>query len=252
MLCRKAMTYAPRRGAENRSAVKGTREVFFPRQEGGPGKVPRPLRVLVADDERDTVLSLMMLLREEGHDVQGVHSGRQAISRVIDFDPDVVIVDINMPERSGWEVARTIRARGEDRPMLIGISGQYKAGSDKVLSQIVGFDHYLLKPYAPAELLALIAPLQPTLDRAPASLERTVSRLIAMAGSLLRAPSKVREYMKCSETDFVDYRAGRKAPSQAEVERLVDLIVREQSNIIARNRDLLLEIRAKLEKLEGL
>lgn len=114
------MTYAPSRPAENRGAVKGTREVFFPRQEGEPRKVPRPLRILVADDDRDTVLSLMLLLREEGHDVQGVHSGRQAISRVIDFDPDVVIVDINMPERSGWEVARTIRARGEDRPMLIG------------------------------------------------------------------------------------------------------------------------------------
>ena len=61
----------------------------------------------------------------------------------------------------GWELARTIRARhGEDRAMLIGISGKYTTGSDKVLSQLIGLDHYLVKPYAPDELLALIAPLR--------------------------------------------------------------------------------------------
>ena len=126
-----------------------------------PAKVPRPLGVLVADDDRDTVLTLMMLLREEGYDVQGVYSGREVMRRTTDFAPDVVILDINMPEGSGWELARTIRARhGKDRPMLIGISGEYKACSDKVLSQIVGLDYYVVKPYAPAELLALIAPLQ--------------------------------------------------------------------------------------------
>lgn len=129
--------------------MKEKGEKPFYSEEGEPAKVPRPLR------------TLMMLLREEGYDVQGLYSGREVINRVTQFDPDVVIVDINMPERSGWEVARTIRAqRGEGRPMLIGISGRYKAGSDKVLSQIIGLDHYLVKPCAPAELLALIAPLR--------------------------------------------------------------------------------------------
>jgi DNA-binding response OmpR family regulator len=83
------------------------------------------------------------------------------MGHVIDFDPDVVLLDIAMPELSGWEVARTIRARsGADRPLLIGISGEYIKGADKVLSQILGFDRYLVKPYAPAELLALLAPLK--------------------------------------------------------------------------------------------
>ena len=119
----------------------------------------RALRVLVADDDRDSVLTLMMLLRDEGHEVRGVYSGRQVMGHVLDFDPDVVLLDIAMPELSGWEVARTIRAqRGADRPVLIGISGEYKQGSDRVLAQILGFKHYLVKPYAPAELLALLAP----------------------------------------------------------------------------------------------
>ena len=141
--------------------MKDTGERPFSSEEGEPANVPRPLRILVADDDRDTVLTLMMLLREEGYDVQGLHSGREVMRRITDFDPDVVIIDIQLPERSGWEIARTIRARrGEGRPMLIGISGKYKAGSDKVLSQIVGLDHYLVKPCAPDELLALIAPLR--------------------------------------------------------------------------------------------
>ena len=61
---------------------------------------------------------------------------------------------------SGYEVARQIRemARGE-RPLLIAISGQYKQGSDKILAQVTGFDHCLVKPFAPAALFALLAPL---------------------------------------------------------------------------------------------
>jgi DNA-binding response OmpR family regulator len=132
-----------------------------PADSTGYSGAERPLRIVVADDDRDSVLTLVMLLREEGHEVRGVYSGRQVMGQVIDFDPDAVLLDIAMPELSGWEVARTIRARrGAERPLLIGISGEYKQGADKVLAQILGFNHYLVKPYAPAELLALLAPLR--------------------------------------------------------------------------------------------
>ena len=121
-------------------------------------KAPRPLRIVVADDDPDMELSLTMLLREEGHEVRGVSSGRHVMGAVIDFDPDVVVLDINLPGAGGWEIARTIRSqRGNRRPMLIGISGEYKHGADRVLAQIIGFDHYLLKPCAPADLLSLLA-----------------------------------------------------------------------------------------------
>jgi len=130
-------------------------------EQGEPSRAARPLRILVVDDDQDTVVSLMMLLREDGHDVHGVYSGRHVMGAVIDFDPDVVVLDINLPGRSGWEVARTIRdRRGKERPMLIGISGEYKQGADRVLAEILGFDHYMLKPYVPADLLKLLAPLQ--------------------------------------------------------------------------------------------
>jgi DNA-binding response OmpR family regulator len=128
--------------------------------QGEPSKAPRSLRILVADDERDTVLMLLMLLRDEGHEVRGVHSGRQALAVLREFEPDAVLLDIALPDLSGWEVARQIKDRLGDRgPLLVGISGEYKQGADKILSEIIGFDHYLLKPYDPNALLALLAPL---------------------------------------------------------------------------------------------
>lgn len=129
-------------------------------QKQDPVRGPKALRVLIADDDQDSVLMLMMLIRAEGHAVRGVYAGRKVMEAVVAFDPDVVLLDIQMPDLSGWEVARTLRqARGETRPLLIGISGEYKMGSDRILSQILGFDHYLVKPYDFSEVLRLLAPL---------------------------------------------------------------------------------------------
>jgi DNA-binding response OmpR family regulator len=140
-----------------------------PGAQAGVPKGPRALRILIADDERDTVLTLMMLLRDEGHEVRGVYTGRQVLDAVRGFDPDVVVLDIAMPELSGWEVARQIRARpGGDKRMLIGVSGEYRNGVDRILSEIVGFDHYLLKPCSPNTILALLEPL-----RRPGKAERS-------------------------------------------------------------------------------
>jgi DNA-binding response OmpR family regulator len=127
---------------------------------GGVSQGPRTLRILVADDARDSVLTLLMLLRDEGHEVRGVHSGRQALAVAPEFEPDAVLLDIALPDLSGWEVARQIRNRtGDKGPMLIGISGEYRQASDRILSEIIGFDHYLVKPYEPNALLALLHPL---------------------------------------------------------------------------------------------
>ena len=128
----------------------------------GPGPTPprKELRILIADDDRDAALTLMTLLRDEGHDVRAVHRGRQALDAVAEFQPDVVLLDIALPELSGWEVARAIKGRYRKHPLIVGISGEYKSRSDSILSEIIGFDHYLTKPYAIADLVALIAPLR--------------------------------------------------------------------------------------------
>ena len=81
-------------------------------------------RVLVADDDKDAVLILTALLRDEGYEVRGVHHGAEVLDAVFNFAPDVVLLDIGMPQMSGYEVARRLRERyGSARPALIAVTG---------------------------------------------------------------------------------------------------------------------------------
>lgn len=113
--------------------------------------------MLIVDDERDTVTTLMELLADEGYQVRGVYKGRDALDAMSDFDPEIVLIDLALPDMSGWEVARQIRYRyGEERHKLISITGRYKQGSDKVLGQIAGFNYWMEKPWEPQALLRLL------------------------------------------------------------------------------------------------
>jgi len=117
----------------------------------------RPLRALIADDERDTVLTTAAVLRDEGYEARAAYNGRDAFIAIAEFDPDFVIADIRMPGLSGWELARAVRrASGFDRPVLVAISGHYKKEADRVLTNISGFNHFLPKPFEMKELLAII------------------------------------------------------------------------------------------------
>ena len=145
-----------------RPAVSDHKTPFDTTSPGDLRSTPRSLRIIVADDDNDTVLSLMLLLREEGHEVLGVHKSRDVLKALNRFRPHAVILDIAMPELSGWEIARQIREKVSRRPLLIGTSGQYKKAVDRILSDAIGFDHYLVKPYAPGALLKLLEPLRLT------------------------------------------------------------------------------------------
>jgi DNA-binding response OmpR family regulator len=118
-------------------------------------------RILVADDEQDMVLTLSALLRAAGYETQGVYRGAEVAAAVQAFNPDVVLLDLAMPDRSGWEVARDIRAAGGDeRPVLIAISGLYNQhAADRILGMAAEFDHYVAKPYDPLALLSLLCRL---------------------------------------------------------------------------------------------
>lgn len=135
----------------------------------GPDRRARgqPLRILVADDDRDTVNTLATLLQDAGHTVYSVYSGVQVLPTVRFTRPDAVIVDIAIRGMSGYAVAQEIRHSFLDvrRPLLIGISGMWTSSADKLVAQQVGFDHYLDKPCDPAEVLKLLEPLQQPHDR---------------------------------------------------------------------------------------
>lgn len=116
-------------------------------------------RILVADDDKDAVLSLTALLREQGYAVRGVHRGSEVLSEVFNFAPDVVLLDIGMPQMSGYDVARTLRERyGSARPVLIAVTGR-TGEADRQQARAAGFEHHVAKPYEPVALLALIGAL---------------------------------------------------------------------------------------------
>src|SRR6476660_6848513 len=128
---------------------------------------PRPERrrnspallILVADDERDTVDGLALILRNEGHVVQAAYTGKDVLSALSLFRPDAVIIDIGLPGVSGYAIAQAIRNSFTEirRPLLIAITGLWKEAPDRLVAEQVGFDHFLLKPCKPDEVIRLLA-----------------------------------------------------------------------------------------------
>lgn len=118
-----------------------------------------PLRIVVADDERDTVDTLTAFLQDAGHTVYSVYTGKQVLPTVRVVRPDALIIDVAICGMSGYAVAQEIRHSFVDlrRPLLIGISGFWKESPDKMVARQTGFDHYLDKPCDPNEVLELLA-----------------------------------------------------------------------------------------------
>jgi DNA-binding response OmpR family regulator len=105
---------------------------------------------------------LAFILRDEGHVVHGVYTGKEVLPMARIFRPDACILDIAIPGMSGYAVAQVLRHSFTDlsRPFLIAISGMWKDLPDRKVAQTVGFDEHLVKPYEPAEILRLLAPLR--------------------------------------------------------------------------------------------
>jgi DNA-binding response OmpR family regulator len=129
---------------------------FQERRSGG-----RALHVIVVDDDRDTVDTLSAILRKAAHVVHGAYSGKEVLPLVRLTRPDAIILDISVPGMSGYAVAQEVRHSFTNarRPLLIAISGVWKEASDRRIAEQVGFDHYLLKPCPPEEVLKLLEPL---------------------------------------------------------------------------------------------
>jgi DNA-binding response OmpR family regulator len=112
-----------------------------------------PLRIIIADDESDTVRTLAAILEDEGHEVYGFGTGREAIAAARMYQADVVIVDIQMPDMTGYAISRWVRDNLRDDPLLIAVSGRWKSQTDMLLSVVIGFDHHFAKPCDPSALV---------------------------------------------------------------------------------------------------
>jgi CheY-like chemotaxis protein len=131
------------------------------RPQRAPGVEPRakrpaPQRVLVVDDNEDSALSLSTLLGLSGNQTQVAHDGEEAMTLADRLQPDVVLLDIGLPGRSGYEVAEHIRAQAWGRSaLLVAITG-WGQEEDRRRSEAAGFDAHLVKPIDPVALERLL------------------------------------------------------------------------------------------------
>lgn len=111
-------------------------------------------RVLVVDDSVDSAETLAELLRLWGHDVCIAHDGEEALRTAREVRPDVVLLDIGLPDMDGYAVAAQLRAEGLPARLLVAITG-YSELKDRDRMKEAGFDRHLVKPVEPAALQAL-------------------------------------------------------------------------------------------------
>ncbi|WBY01105.1 ATP-binding protein [Ramlibacter tataouinensis] len=116
---------------------------------------PVARRMLVVDDNEDAASTVAELLRMSGSEVAVAHDGLSAVDRTAEFRPDVVLLDIGLPDISGYEVARRIRKlEGVRQPMLIALTG-WGQQQDKEAAAQAGFDQHWTKPVDPLRLQEL-------------------------------------------------------------------------------------------------
>lgn len=133
-------------------AADGEPAQAVPDQSSGPGK---PV-ILVVDDNQDALDLSCMLLSAMDFTVHTAHDAESVMRAALDHRPDVVLLDIGLPGVNGYDIARLLRQQPElHGVLLIAITG-YGAERDIQKSFEAGFDHHLVKPAAPEQLLALL------------------------------------------------------------------------------------------------
>ena len=155
-----------------------------------------------------------------------VYRGDAVLQLIREFNADVVCLDIGMPGMSGYEVARMLRERlGLCCPLLIAVTA-WKKTSERLLGQIVGFDHYFTKPYETSDLLAALAPIT-----AGAGLRSTdgrelskEQRLLAQAAQLL-GQTELAQALQVSEAALESWIDGRSSVPHSHLLNLADVLV---------------------------
>ncbi|HEX5438437.1 MAG TPA: response regulator transcription factor [Gemmatimonadaceae bacterium] len=116
-----------------------------------------PARILVVEDDRDLLSVLRRMLEREGYTVESALNGLSGLDLALDHQPDVVILDVGLPFRSGVDVARDLRSRGFRAPVLMLTA--HNTLSDRVTGLDAGADDYLPKPFEYPELVARVRAL---------------------------------------------------------------------------------------------
>lgn len=112
-----------------------------------------PPCVLVVDDEPNIVLSFEFLLKQVGYDVRVARDGEQALASIAEVKPGLVLLDVMMPKRDGYDVCRTIRANPDWADVRIIMLTAKGAEADRQKGLELGADEYITKPFSTRDVV---------------------------------------------------------------------------------------------------
>lgn len=116
-------------------------------------------KILIADDEPNILISLEYLMKREGHDVLLAHDGREALEAIRQHRPDVVLLDVMMPLKSGFDVCQEVRADDTlERVRILMLTAKGR-DTDVAKGLALGADGYVTKPFSTRELVARVQAL---------------------------------------------------------------------------------------------
>jgi DNA-binding response OmpR family regulator len=113
-------------------------------------------KVLIVDDEPNIVVALEYLMRQNGFDVRAARNGDEALAAVTDFRPDLVLLDVMMPVKDGYQVAQTIRDNPELQAVKIVMLTAKGRETEISKGMAVGADAYVTKPFSTLDLVAQV------------------------------------------------------------------------------------------------
>jgi len=116
-------------------------------------------KVLIVDDEPNIVAALEFLLEKNGYQVQVAANGEEALAKLDDFSPDLVLLDVMVPKMSGYEVCQRMRAQPKWRDIKIVMLSARGREVEVEKGMSLGADLYVTKPFSSAELVATIGGL---------------------------------------------------------------------------------------------
>jgi DNA-binding response OmpR family regulator len=119
-----------------------------------------PGKVLIVDDEPNIVTSLTFLMKKSGFETSVARDGDQALAEVERFQPDLILLDVMMPKRDGFEVCQTLRAAGHTTLKIILLTAKGRE-SEVAKGLAIGADDYVTKPFSTRDLVDLVNRLMP-------------------------------------------------------------------------------------------
>src|ERR1051325_3011910 len=116
-------------------------------------------KILIIDDDLDTLRLVGLMLQRQGYQISAATNGQQGLEKAFDEDPDLILLDVMMPEMDGYEVARRLRQNPSTLETPILMFTAKTQLDDKVIGFEVGANDYLTKPTHPSELQARVKTL---------------------------------------------------------------------------------------------